>query len=534
MTMDMDLDLDLDMDIEKSKFKPTLEQEAILSAARDTNSSLMLTAMAGASKSTTLELLARAAGPKVPTCYVVFNKKNQLEAEKKFKSLNSPLASFGSASHVDIVTANALGHRAWSKAIGKRLILDTKKLYNIVKKNITDNHLESSRDDFIFVMQLVSKARHAGIGPRGRCILEDTFENWQSVADSLYGELNENHIYLARKSLAECIKQSYGGLVDFDDQVYMSSLFGGVFPRYENTYVDEAQDLSALNHRQIKFTAAGRLVCVGDPRQAIYAFRGADSSSMDNLRKLRDDWIDLPLSTTFRCPKTIVSRQQSHAPGFRAHDTNAEGKVLDLQGQPWQVPPGRVAILCRNNAPLFSCALRIIRRGLGCTILGGEIGKGLVTLSKKIVPEDSTESSQARLMITAWRDKEIALALVNNQESRSEIISDKAECLLAVIEEGKCQTMGEARRTLETMFSKDNLRITLSTGHKAKGLEWPTVIHLDPWRVPSKFAKSAKANGNPIPMEQDLNLRYVIETRAQEKLILASLEDFQEKAMEEK
>jgi len=94
--------------------------------------------------------------------------------------------------------------------------------------------------------------------------------------------------------------------------------------------------------------------------------------------------------------------------------------------------------------------------------------------------------------------------------------------------------MGEARRTLETMFSKDNLRITLSTGHKAKGLEWPTVIHLDPWRVPSKFAKSAKANGNPIPMEQDLNLRYVIETRAQEKLILASLEDFQEKAMEEK
>lgn len=74
------------------------------------------------------------------------------------------------------------------------------------------------------------------------------------------------------------------------------------------------------------------------------------------------------------------------------------------------------------------------------------------------------------------------------------------------------------------MFSKDSLRITLATGHKAKGLEWPTVIHLDPWRVPSKYAKQALSEGHTIPMEQDLNLRYVIETRTMQKLILGDLE----------
>jgi superfamily I DNA/RNA helicase len=285
--------------------------------------------------------------------------------------------------------------------------------------------------------------------------------------------------------------------------------------------VDEAQDLSPLNHIQIKFCAAGRLICVGDSRQAVYAFRGADSSSMDNLRALRNDWIDLPLSTTFRCPKVIVNRQQTHAPGFQAHHTNIEGEFIDSTNKPWKIPAGKVAILCRNNAPLMACALRIIRSGVGCTVLGSELGKGLVNLSKKIVESDSMPSPSAMEKINNWASNEVAKALANGKESHADLITDKAECLRAVITE--CKTIGEARSILETMFSKDNLRITLSTGHKAKGLEWPTVIHLDPWRIPSKFAKKP---GNTVALEQDLNLRYVIETRAQEKLILANLEDF--------
>jgi superfamily I DNA/RNA helicase len=376
-------------------------------------------------------------------------------------------------------------------------------------------------------MQLVSKARLSGlvpIGSRGRGILEDTYENWEVLCDQLYSEFSEDIHYLARKSLQESIRQSYGGLIDFDDQIYMSALFGGVFQRYECVMVDEAQDLSALNHQQIKYTAAGRLICVGDPRQAVYAFRGADSSSMDNLRSLRSNWIDLPLSTTFRCPKAIVKRQQIHAPGFKAHETNTEGEFIDSTNKPWKIPAGKVAILCRNNAPLMACALRIIRSGLGCTVLGSELGKGLVNLSKKIVESDSTPSPSAMEKINNWASNEVAKALANGKESHADLITDKSECLRAVITE--CKTIGEARSILETMFSKDNLRITLSTGHKAKGLEWPTVIHLDPWRIPSKFAKKP---GNSIALEQDLNLRYVIETRAQEKLILANLEDFNAK-----
>ena len=52
---------------------------------------------------------------------------------------------------------------------------------------------------------------------------------------------------------------------------------------------------------------------------------------------------------------------------------------------------------------------------------------------------------------------------------------------------------------------KQSGRITLITGHKAKGLEWPTVYHLDPFLCKED--------------EQDRNLRYVIQTRSMDKYI---------------
>ena len=124
-------------------------------------------------------------------------------------------------------------------------------------------------------------------------------------------------------------EKSFEGLISFDDQIYMSAMFHGVFPRFSVTMVDEAQDLSPLNHIMIQKTAAGRIIAVGDAKQAIYAFRGADSNSMQNLRKLRKEWIDLPLATTFRCPTLIVNRQQDHAPGFTAFHTNPQGLVFN-------------------------------------------------------------------------------------------------------------------------------------------------------------------------------------------------------------
>lgn len=501
------------------KFPPTPEQQAILDMAGDKRS-MMITAMAGCAKTTSLKMLSKEL-PLRPSLALAFNKKIKLELEKEFPS------------HFQVKTLNGLGHMAWCKTINKRCQLNDSKIGDILKQMAKDNNA-SLGEAFVLILQLVRAARHAGLIPQGlqyEGLVTDTYENWQNIADTFYAEINDEVHYYATAVLKETIRQSYQGVIDYDDQIYMSALFGGAFSKFPLVMVDEAQDLSPLNHIQLRKSCSDRLIVVGDPRQAIYAFRGADSYSMETMRGLRKEWVDLPLSTTFRCPKAIVARQQGHAPGFTAAPQAPDGKVLDwMDRDAWSVQEllahgAPVAILCRNNAPLIAAALRIIRGGRGCTVLGGEIGKQLVNLSRKVVPNDDTPFENTCAAIDLWRRNEVTKARALEKEERIAIINDKAECLLAVMENGDCKNAGDMRRTLETMFRKENLSIILATGHKAKGLEWPVVCHLDPWRIPSKWAQRALDSGNTAPMQQENNLRYVIETRSKDTLVLANLEE---------
>jgi len=503
------------------RFPPTIEQQAILAAVTGSEEPIMIDAKAGTGKTTTLKMVAGAL-PRRPSLALAFNKKIKEELEAAFPD------------HFTVKTMNGLGAGAWNKAIGKRCQVDTDKLGKILKAFIKSNSVELDRDDFSTVLQLVKRARTMGLVPEGAratVIVKDNPDGWEAVADSLFLDASETQIWVARSVLRECIKQSYTGLVDFDDQIYMSALFGGVFDKYPLVMVDEAQDLSPLNHIQVRKSAAGRLIVVGDPRQAIYAFRGADSSSMDSLRGLRENWIDLPLSTTFRCPKAVVARQQTHAPGYNAHATAPDGEVVNFSSD-WQaasLSPGgeQVAILCRNNAPLFAAALRLIKQHIGCTLMGSEIGKALITLSKKVLPDDDASVELCIGLLREWGESEISKARANGKDERVALIQDKWDCFEAVIENSDAKTAGDIRRTLSTMFQAGSIRFTLATGHKAKGLEWHTVVHLDPWRVPSKYAKTQAAAGHMIALQQDMNLQYVIETRTKFRLVLANLEEMQ-------
>lgn len=274
---------------------------------------------------------------------------------------------------------------------------------------------------------------------------------------------------------------------------------------------------------------------------SIYQFRGSDSKSMEKIRHLRPEWLDLPLTTTFRCPKSVVARQQEHAPGFNAWHSNPDGKVLTFGlrtelgegGWNWKnlhealpSPMSKLAILCRNNGPLVSMAFKLIRRGIGVVMIGRDIGKGLITLSKKLAEADDLPVDAVRGRVEDWEQAEISKALANDHEERVAGIRDRAECLYAVIESAEVKDAGQLRLALEKLFSRDTGIVTLSSIHKAKGLEWDAVLLLDPWLIPSKYAKQAAAAGDMQQMEQEFNLRYVAETRAKHTLILANLEDF--------
>jgi superfamily I DNA/RNA helicase len=65
------------------------------------------------------------------------------------------------------------------------------------------------------------------------------------------------------------------------------------------------------------------------------------------------------------------------------------------------------------------------------------------------------------------------------------------------------ETLGQACDYAQHLFKQQG-KLTLITGHKAKGLEWDTVYHLDPWIIKSG--------------EQEDNLKYVISTRSKDTL----------------
>jgi superfamily I DNA/RNA helicase len=364
--------------------------------------------------------------------------------------------------------------------------------------------------------------------------------------------------------------------------------------------VDEAQDLSPLNHVQLRRCAgrAGRVIAVGDPKQAIYAFRGADSRSMDSIRALREAWVDLRLRVTFRCPRAIVARQAGHAPGFRAGPGNAEGEVmdwvkaLDPKGAgPWtwaqlrrvlesregggaEGTLGSCAMLCRMNAPLFAMAVLLVKRGVRCHIMGGGLHLGLQQLSCKLCRLDSMPAADCWKRITAWRADAPKRARDQRERARAESRSveggaggagapaatqaaaraaaaeeesnkiqaeeDRADCLLAVLDcggAGACATAGELRAKLVFLAAQaDDAAVVLATAHRAKGLEWSVVVHLEPWLVPPPAPPHADGGDGGDDSEalgrrswrqrkgsQEQNIRYVIETRARRILILAAV-----------
>jgi ATP-dependent exoDNAse (exonuclease V) beta subunit len=73
--------------------------------------------------------------------------------------------------------------------------------------------------------------------------------------------------------------------------------------------------------------ASGRLIAVGDKKQAIYGFRAADVKSLDLIRS-DFDCVELPLSISYRCPTKVIELAKEFSPDIEASSTAAEGMIV--------------------------------------------------------------------------------------------------------------------------------------------------------------------------------------------------------------
>jgi DNA helicase-2/ATP-dependent DNA helicase PcrA len=285
--------------------------------------------------------------------------------------------------------------------------------------------------------------------------------------------------------------------------------------------------------------ASGRVVVVGDDRQAIYGFRGADSGSLDRL-KVELQATELGLTTTYRCGRLIVAEAQPIVPDFEAAPTNAEGEIVHI---PVLQLPAAVEVgdfvLSRKNAPLAKIALRILRTGKRAKIEGKDIGAGLRALVNKIAKGKAKGSMPEFLSkLTTWEAKEVDRASKSNDaaaETRIERVRDQAETI-RVLADG-LSGVPELQARIEDLFADGGgPRVICSSVHRAKGLEADRVFILTDtlmrelpckckhWAAShtssgcekcpcSRYAEDAKKK------QEEQNIEYVAITRAKHTLV---------------
>jgi superfamily I DNA/RNA helicase len=377
------------------------------------------------------------------------------------------------------------------------------------------------------VLQLVSLAKQAAVGISKPAAERST---WQALIDHFDIECMDEAtdtdntdliIRLARKTLERSIERDME-VVDFDDMIYAPLVHNVRMFEHDWVLIDEAQDTNEsrrlLALRMLK--RGGRLVAVGDRHQAIYGFTGADSDSLDLIARAVNAK-QLPLTTTFRCPKSVVSFAQQWVNHIQAAETAPEGVVSHAVSADLATVaiPGD-AILCRFNAPLIKYVYKFIAAGIPAKVEGREIGNGLKQLARRWKAKTLAAMVDK---LDVFVERETAKYRAKEQESKAAAVEDKVNCLKVIIDrvfklDPTCKDpVGRVCQEIDSIFTEDgNQKVVLfSSIHKSKGREWHKVVWLQ--TGPSGWARMA------WEQEQEANLCYVAATRAKHELVLVDI-----------
>lgn len=333
---------------------------------------------------------------------------------------------------------------------------------------------------------------------------------------------------LVAPALDEC-KKLASVSVDFGDMVWLPVVLNlPVTESPDMLICDEAQDLAPNQHAlTLMACPKGRIVIVGDRRQAIYSWRGASVTSIEDLAKQLGASSrgvkEFPLTITRRCPKAHVAMAQNLFPDIQALPDAPEGEIFSMtrDAATNEMKPNDL-VICRVNKELISTAYALIRRGVRPSVKGRDIGKGLLqliaTLEKDCAPstpdpndpERESEMHQLRGALSRYRfEQESKLSVLGAKaEGRIASLQDKCDCLLEFIANSK--TVEEMVAQIESIFSdsESNNAVVLGTIHRTKGLESHRVFILAPELIPHPMAKK------PHEIEGERNAAWIACTRA--------------------
>ena len=403
-----------------STFELSEYQKRILDFIKYENGNLLVDAKAGSGKTSTLVLIADEIIKQNKKClFLAFNK--SIVEELKTKIISDSC---------QIKTLHSLGlsflRSFLYKKHGENYVIDidqhdehikqeVEKLFEVYCRqdfNIANAEMGSDdRDDLYYnllreVASMVNYSRlyncnyHEpeqlyNLAPKLCWYLKD----YEDYGMKRFPEIVEKVIDGIKESFENPVKDEAGiphYRVTYTDMIYFPCLYKMRPPFSLRTFldyvlIDETQDLSVLQQMFVKLFVGynTRMIAVGDEKQAIYGFAGADTKSIKNLKK-NFDLTELPLNICYRCPKNVIKLAQDMVPTIEwNHKRDDDGIVdfIDDSNLKDKLQPGDVILARRNNDLVRLYKKLVLDEKISIKFKNKEMVTTIVNEIKKVIKE---------------------------------------------------------------------------------------------------------------------------------------------------
>ena len=403
-----------------STFELSEYQKRILDFIKYENGNLLVDAKAGSGKTSTLVLIADEIIKQNKKClFLAFNKSIVEELKTKIisdscqiKTLHSLglsfLRSFLYKKHGENYVIDIDQH-------DEQIKQEVEKLFEVYCRqdfNIANAEMGSDDRDDLYYNLLREVASMVNYSRLYNCNYHEP-EQLYDLAPKLCWYLKDYEDY-GMKRFPEIVEKVIDGIkesfenpvkdeadiphyrVTYTDMIYFPCLYKMRPPFSLRTFldyvlIDETQDLSVLQQMFVKLFVGynTRMIAVGDEKQAIYGFAGADTKSIKNLKK-NFDLTELPLNICYRCPKNVIKLAQDIVPSIDwNHKREDDGIVefIDDSNLKDKLQPGDVILARRNNDLVRLYKKLVLDEKISIKFKNQEMVTTIVNEIKKVIKE---------------------------------------------------------------------------------------------------------------------------------------------------
>lgn len=468
-------------------FTPTAQQDQAL-AAYATGGNLLLRAGAGTGKTSTLRLLAQSDTDK-RVLFVAFNVSVKDAAIASFSDNTVCLTSAGLANR-------SLRASGFDWLVNKMVSKNSSPVDNSKALGLPFQYVIEGNDGEAKPFQGWQLASIAITTVNRFCYSADTeITGWHvpkldGLTDSQHDSLKVFILPFARKAWADMNSRT-GKLTFKAGHDFYFKVWALTNPTldFDAIFVDEAQDTNPALAGVIA-NQTTQIVMVGDESQAIYGWRGA----RDAMNGFKADHV-VNLSESFRFGPAVA---------------DFANKFLDLLDAPLRItgvgPESTVegieapdAILTRTNAGAIEHAMEQLELGRKVALVG------------KMAQEIASFVNAAEKLMSGKRVQHADLAAFKTWGEVLDFAkTDEGRDLKMIVSLIEKYSISGLRNVVESTCKPEDADVTISTAHKAKGLEWGTV------KIGGDF--KVKTEDEQEISKPELMLMYVAVTRAMKTL----------------